>query len=140
MRCRCAYLCHRSRAARSGRGRSPRRPRSAAGRSASRTGSVPAMLAERALRPGLLAVAASAAFVGVPALVAPHAFFRGFPFVAHWVDRLGDYNEHLTTDVGTVYLAVAALFVRAAVTLDRSLVLPLCLAWAAAQALHLAFH
>ena len=95
---------------------------------------------ERTLRLGLVAMAISAMAVGVPATITPHGFFDGFPFVAHWVDRLGVYNQHLTSDVGTLYLAFAALFLRAAATLQTALVVPLCFAWAAAQTVHLGFH
>jgi hypothetical protein len=93
-----------------------------------------------ALRWGLAALGASALFVGVPALLAPRGFFDHFPFVAHWVDLLGPYNQHLTTDVGALYLGFALLFFWAAATLRRALAVPLCTAWAVVAALHLLFH
>lgn len=94
----------------------------------------------RAVRVGLAALALSSALVGIPALVAPLTFFGDFPFVAHWIDRLGVYNEHLTTDVGTLYTVVAVLFAWAAATGSRALAFPLCVTWSAAGAVHLAFH
>ena len=38
--------------------------------------------------------------VGLPAAFAPRTFYDDFPFVAHWVELLPPYNEHLVTDVG----------------------------------------
>ena len=97
-------------------------------------------MAERRLRWGLLALAASAAGVGLPALLAPQRFFDDFPFVAHWVDRLGGYNAHLTTDVGGLYLGFAALFAMAALRPGRDLVVAACAAWTLPACAHLVFH
>ena len=94
----------------------------------------------RTLRLGLAALAASAALVGVPALLLPRTFYDDFPFVGHWVDRVGPYNEHLTTDVGTLYLAVAALFAWAAARGARDLAAPLLAVWLVAGLVHLGFH
>ena len=94
----------------------------------------------RPVRLGLAALALSSALVGIPALLAPHTFFADFPFVGHWVDRLGAYNEHLTTDVGTLYSLVAVLFAWAAVANSRALAFPLCVTWTVAGLVHLAFH
>ena len=91
-------------------------------------------------RLALAALAVSAASVGLPAALAPDVFYDDYPFVASWVDLLPPYNEHLTRDVGGLYLAFAALFAWAVLRPDRALVLPLCAAWAGAQALHLLFH
>jgi hypothetical protein len=87
---------------------------------------------------GLLCVSALA--VAVPALFAPADFFRSFPLGRGWVRELPPYNEHLTRDVGGLYLGFAVLFAWAAVTLERALVLPLCVAWCVFSAAHLAFH
>ena len=95
-------------------------------------------MADRTLRYGLIALGASAAAVGLPALLAPHGFFEHFPFFAHWVVRVGPYNQHLTTDVGELYLAFAGLFFWSARTLRCAL--PLCTAWAFAATVHLLFH
>ena len=92
------------------------------------------------IRWGLVALGVSALTVGLPALFAPESFFADFPFVAHWVDRLGAYNQHLTTDVGALYLAFAVLFFWAAATLGRDLVLAVCTAWSVAATAHLVFH
>jgi hypothetical protein len=87
---------------------------------------------------GLLAV--YAAFVGVPATLAPRGFYDDFPFFASWVDLLPPYNQHLITDVGGSYLAFALLFAWAAARPSRELVIPVCSAWALAAALHWVYH
>lgn len=87
---------------------------------------------------GLLAF--SAATVGILALLAPRSFYDDFPLGGGWVRALPPYNEHLTRDVGGLYLGFAVLFVWAAVTLRRTLVVPVCVAWSVFSAAHLAFH
>lgn len=82
----------------------------------------------------------SAVLTGLPAAVAPHAFYDDFPFVAHWVDLLPPYNEHLVTDVGELYLGFAVLFGWAAWTLETTLVRAVCSAWLVSATLHLIFH
>src|SRR6478672_11459145 len=53
------------------------------------------------------ALALTAAYVGGWALVAPHSFFTSFPLPGrHWISGLPGYNEHLTRDVGGLYLAL----------------------------------
>jgi hypothetical protein len=93
-----------------------------------------------AVRAVLALLAVSAAATGLPAALVPRRFYDGFPFVASWVDRLPPYNEHLVTDVGGFYLAFAVLFAWAALRPHRALVVPLCVAWSVAAAIHLAFH
>jgi hypothetical protein len=51
-------------------------------------------------------LAASAAYVGFWALIAPHSFYRSFPIPGHhWVSTAGPYDEHLVRDVGGLYLS-----------------------------------
>ena len=78
--------------------------------------------------------------IGLTAALAPRTFYDDFPFLAHWVELLPPYNEHLVTDVGGLYLGFAILFAWAAWKPDRALVLPLCVAWLLAAAIHLLFH
>jgi hypothetical protein len=78
--------------------------------------------------------------IGLTATVAPRTFYDDFPFVAHWVELLPPYNEHLVTDVGGLYLGFAVLFAWAAWTLDRALVRALCVAWLLTGGIHLLFH
>lgn len=81
-----------------------------------------------------------AVVIGLTAAVAPRTFYDDFPFVAHWVDLLPPYNEHLVTDVGGLYLGFAVLFAWAAWTLNRTLVRAVCVAWLLVAAIHLLFH
>lgn len=82
----------------------------------------------------------AAASIGLTAALAPHAFYDHFPFLAHWVDRLPPYNEHLVTDVGGLYIGFAILFAWAALSLQLALVRAAASAWIVTEALHLAFH
>ena len=81
-----------------------------------------------------------ALFLGATATFVPRTFFDDFPFLAHWVELLPPYNEHLVTDVGGLYLGFAVMFAWAAWTLERTLVRAVCFAWLLAAALHLLFH
>jgi hypothetical protein len=85
-------------------------------------------------------ICAYALFIGITATVAPRAFYDDFPFLAHWVDRLPPFNEHLITDVGELYLGFAVLFGWAVRRPERTLVLASCTAFLAVAVLHFAFH
>lgn len=98
------------------------------------------MRAPALARAALAILTLSALSVGLPASLAPHAFYSDFPFLAHWVDRIPPYNEHLVTDVGGLYLGFAVLFAWAARTLQPTLVRAVCAAWLLTAALHLGFH
>jgi hypothetical protein len=52
---------------------------------------------------------------GLWALLAPRSFYDSFPGGngMHWVSADGPYNRHLVSDVGSMYLALAALTVAA---------------------------
>jgi hypothetical protein len=91
-------------------------------------------------RISLIYLLVAAVLIGLPATVAPHAFYDDFPFGAHWVDLLPPYNEHLVTDVGGLYLGFAVLFGWAAWSLERTLVRAVCTAWLLTAGLHLIFH
>jgi hypothetical protein len=82
----------------------------------------------------------AAVVIGLSAAVVPRTFYDDFPFLAHWVELLPPYNEHLVTDVGSLYLGFATLFAWAAWTLDRTLVRALSVAWLLSAAIHLLFH
>jgi hypothetical protein len=94
----------------------------------------------RALRATLAMLAGYAAVLGALATIVPRTFYDDFPFFASWVDKLPPYNAHLMTDTGSFYLAFALLFAWAAARPTRELVVPLCVAWALAAAIHLLFH
>ena len=93
------------------------------------------------IRAGLIGLAAPVAIIGLWALVAPHDWYREFPAgTGHWISSLGPYDEHLVRDFGSLYLALGALLVFAAVVLDRVLVLGVLWASLVFQVPHLAFH
>ncbi len=91
-------------------------------------------------RLALAYLGATAALIGLTAALAPHAFYDDFPFIAHWVDLLPPYNEHLVTDVGGLYLGFALLFAWSAWSLERVLLRAVCFAWLLTATLHLVFH
>jgi hypothetical protein len=82
----------------------------------------------------------SALMIGVTAAALPLTFYDDFPFIAHWVELLPPYNEHLVTDVGGLYLGFSVLFAWASWTLDRTLVRAVCVAWLLSAGIHLLFH
>jgi hypothetical protein len=94
----------------------------------------------RSARAALLFLLASALLIGLTAALAPRTFYDDFPFLAHWVELLPPYNEHLVTDVGGLYLGFAILFAWAAWSLDRTLVRAVSVAWMLPATLHLIFH
>jgi hypothetical protein len=56
------------------------------------------------------ALALSAANVGVWAEFAPKSFYESFPMTGHhWISSLGPYNEHITRDIGGLYLALVTI-------------------------------
>ena len=88
----------------------------------------------------LWCVAATSAFTGLLAALAPRVFYDDFPLGRAWVQMLPPYNEHLINDVGGFYLAFALLFAWAAVSVHRALVVPLCTSWIFAALLHFGYH
>ena len=94
----------------------------------------------RTARAALVALAASAALVGLPALFAPRSFYDDFPGLRHWVDLLPPYNQHLVTDVGGLYLGFAIVFAWAAWRPARDLVFGVCAGWTFAALGHFIYH
>ena len=89
----------------------------------------------------LLALAAAALYVGAWALFVPRSMFDSFPgFGRAWLRTFPPYNEHLVRDVGGFNLMMAALFIWAAVTLDRRLVRAAALTSLLFALPHLIFH
>jgi hypothetical protein len=90
----------------------------------------------------LVLLAAIAVFVGAWAVSAPADWYASFPGGGHhWLPMLGPYNEHLSRDVGALYLALAVLSVGAAVRAgDGFLVRLTALAWLAFSIPHLIYH
>jgi hypothetical protein len=100
----------------------------------------PRMRSKTSARGALGFLFVAALVIGLTAAVLPRTFYDDFPFLAHWVELLPPYNEHLVTDVGGLYLGFAVLFAWAAWTLDRTLVRAVCVAWLLTATLHLIFH
>ncbi len=93
------------------------------------------------LRIGLIYLAVSGALVGVWAGFAPRSFYDDFPGLGRvWVSVDGPYNEHLVRDVGWLNLALTVATVWAAVTLTRTLVIAVLVAWLVTSLPHLAYH
>ena len=79
--------------------------------------------------------------IGVWALFAPQSFYDGFPGLGRaWVSVDGPYNEHLVRDVGALNLTLVVLFVAAAVSLSRSLILTAAAAAMVWGVPHLIYH
>src|SRR5262245_7681308 len=93
------------------------------------------------LRIGLAVLAVQGAVLGVWAGFAPRSFYDDFPGLGrHWVSVDGPYNQHLVRDVGWLNLALTVVTVWAAVSLARSLVLAVLVAWLVADVPHLVYH
>jgi hypothetical protein len=90
----------------------------------------------------LLVTALLGLFVGGWALAAPHYWYDSFPGAGrHWLPILGPYNEHLTRDVGSLYLALVALSAGAAArAADTYLVRLTGAAWLVFSIPHLLYH
>ncbi len=93
-----------------------------------------------AARVALAFLCANSLLLGALASFAPRTFYDDFPFVAHWVERLPPYNEHLVSDVGGLYLGFAVILGWAAYRLQRELVLAASAGFLTVAGLHLAFH
>jgi hypothetical protein len=86
-------------------------------------------------------LAASAAFVGFWAAIAPHSFYRSFPFPGHhWVAAAGPYDDHLVRDVGGLYLSLLVVSVWALVRRSSELLRMAGAAWFVFSLPHLVFH
>lgn len=85
-------------------------------------------------------LAASAAYVGLWASIAPSSFFRSFPGLGmHWTAADGPYNEHLVRDVGGLYLSLLVISVCAALSTPHTRRVAGG-AWAVFSVLHFAYH
>jgi hypothetical protein len=91
-------------------------------------------------RVALLVLTGYCLFIGLTAVAIPHVFYDDFPFLAHWVERLPPYNEHLVTDVGGLYVGFAVVLGLAAWRPRRDLVVAACAGFLTMAVPHLAFH
>lgn len=86
-------------------------------------------------------LALSSLQIGFWALFAPRSFYDGFPgFGRTWVSIDGPYNEHLVRDVGALNLALLVMFVAAAVSLSRPLVMTAAVVSLVWNVPHLTYH
>lgn len=86
-------------------------------------------------------LALTAAFAGAWATAAPRSFFTSFPLPGHhWVAALPPFSEHLTRDVGGLYLALFVISVWSAVRPRQETFAMAGLAWEAFAIPHLIFH
>lgn len=91
----------------------------------------------------LLLTAALGAYVGAWAAFAPRSFYDSFPgFGFIWISIDGAWNEHLTRDVGTLNLGLAAATLFAAVTRTGAVTASrtIGIAWVVFSLPHLAYH
>jgi hypothetical protein len=93
-------------------------------------------LTGRALRAGLWFLAFVEVVVGMVATFAPRAFYDYVP----WVDRIPPYSEHLMRDYGAMNLALALVFLVAAITMERRMVRVALGAYLLFAVPHLVFH
>jgi len=77
---------------------------------------------------------------GLYALLAPHSFYADFPFGRGWVAVLPAYNEHLTRDVGGLFIATAVILIAAGVYLQRRLVTVAIGSWLCFAIPHTVYH
>lgn len=94
-----------------------------------------------AIRVALAYLAITIGLVSVWILVAPKAFYEGFPIgPAEWVSALPPYNEHLERDFGAATLGLAALAGLAAVWMERRVVQATAVALFIGGLPHTAYH
>jgi hypothetical protein len=87
------------------------------------------------------ALGLSAGVVGGWAAADPSAFFDSFPLPGHhWVAPLAPYNEHLTRDVGGLYLALLTISLWSVLRPREETFRLVGAAWLVFGIPHLAFH
>jgi len=79
-------------------------------------------------------------FDGLYALLAPRSFYSDFPFGRGWVEVLPAYNEHLTRDVGSLFIATAVILIAAGIYLQRRLVAVALGSWLCFAIPHAIYH
>ena len=92
------------------------------------------------VRAVLVAFGAVQLINGLWALLAPRSFYEEFPFGRGWIELLPAFNEHLTRDVGGLYLATAGVFVGAALVMSRATVIIACASWLLFALPHAIYH
>jgi nucleoside-diphosphate-sugar epimerase len=100
----------------------------------------PRSLLARLVRPAVLALAVTAAGLGVWATVDPAGFYESFPFGRGWVAADGPYNEHLIRDFGSLHLALTVLYGAVVLWPERRWVRVAALVALVDAVPHLAYH
>lgn len=94
-----------------------------------------------AIRFLLLALGLPQGLIGLWALSAPRSFYDDFPAGTDgWVNVLGPFDEHLVTDVGSLFIGLGVLLAIAAFSLRRSLVLAAAVSWLIFAVPHFIWH
>jgi len=89
----------------------------------------------------LLVLAATGAYTGPWASIAPRSFYDSFPGLGRvWIAVDGPYNEHLIRDVGATYTALLVLSLLAAISLKPAVVATAGWTWLTFGTLHLSYH
>ena len=74
-------------------------------------------------------------------MFARQSFYDGFPGLGRgWISVDGPYNEHLIRDFGALNLALAAVFVVAALTLNPAVIHSACIAALIWGTAHFTYH
>ena len=95
---------------------------------------------ELVVRGGLLMLAGEAGLIGVHALFFPWYFYNHFLFGRGWVKMLPPYNEHITRDLGALYIGFFVVLGYAVLKLSKDLVNGAILGFVAATIPHMIFH
>lgn len=93
-------------------------------------------LTDALLRTGIWFLTFVELAVGIVATLTPRVFYDYVP----WVDLAPPYSEHLMRDYGAMNLALALVFVVAAITMDRLMVRTALAAYVVFAIPHLLFH
>lgn len=88
----------------------------------------------------LVAIGLSQVIDGFYALFDPRGFYNDFPAGRGWVAAYPAYNEHLTRDLGALFLAVGVLLLLASVWLSRRLVIAATVSWLVFAIPHTLYH
>jgi alkylhydroperoxidase family enzyme len=94
-----------------------------------------------AIRFLLLALGGPQALIGLWALLSPRSFYDDFPAGTEgWVHVLGPFDEHLVTDVGSLFVALGVVLVFAGLSLRRGAVIAAATGWLIFSVPHFLWH
>lgn len=93
-----------------------------------------------AFRAAVGALGAAQVANGAWASLAPRSFYGEFPFGRGWVEALPAYNEHLTRDVGALFLATGFVLLAAAWWPERRLIAIALVSYLLFSIPHAAYH